>query len=379
MRGKVGSRTQLYGDVCLITKVRKKEAMLKKVTLGLIAALGVSASALAAGPGADVPIPAAPASINVTSPVQHGSWEIGLEAGYYQPANENFQYAQQFVGGDEWKDYDVRPTHQWAGHADVTFRTPGPGGFVQLGATHFSANDSDHESVISNGILNSPFNQLSSFSSKLSLGTDYESAKGSVEDKYTDVDLVFGRTFDVGALTRFNMYGGLRYASIDNDTKGTYKNSNGSVLTGVDVVRLDSDFSGVGLRGGISTEVNLAYGFSFVGNFAGSLLAGNGEQKLTGASVVYGSSGTISATDSVEIRDSDDTRVIPELDARVGLHYNYGFNPTTSVGLEIGYQIENYFSVVDKDLVDAALPNTIHNNNDFGFQGPYFRAQVNIA
>ncbi len=360
--------------------------MLKKVTLGLIA-LGVSASALAAGPGADVPIPAAPASINVTAPVQHGSWEIGLEALYVEVGNANFQYAQRFEGGDEFKNYDVEPAHDWMGHADFTFNIPGNGRFAQLGVSYFSHNDSDtkkaNAALTSGGLVEAPFElaDIAFLNNSFADFGPYDIARGKSENDYMDVDLVFGQKIDVGHRLRLKFWGGVRYASTNNDDKGTYKNhdANGN-LEDIDTGKIKSDFYGFGPRAGVDSQVNLGYGFAIVGRIAGSLLVGSVNQKLEINQTQYNTStGAITGTDSAELRDTSDTRIIPEADARIGLHYNYGFNPSTSLGLEVGYQVVNYFGMVDKDLIDMVIPNTVNNNNDFGFHGPYLRAQINLA
>jgi hypothetical protein len=354
--------------------------MLKKVTLGLIAALGVSASALAAGPGADVPIPAAPASINVTAPVQQGSWEIGLEGAYLQSANSEMQYAQRYEGDNDYKNYSVQPSHHWGGHADVTFNIPGAGRYVQLAGSFLNSTDHDRVEENSSFTTGGVFAPLTGFlASQFFDFAGADLGEGRSKTNYSDVDLVFGQKIDVGARVRMKFYGGLRYASINTDNDGDYAihDSLGNVTAAADY-DLDSRFSGIGPRAGIDTEVNLAYGFSIIGRIAGSLLVGDVNQRQNYAFATFSGTTVLTSTE-FDYHSSSDLRVIPEADARIGLHYDYGFSPDTSVGLEVGYQVVNYFGPEELDAWDMVLPNTTRNTNDYGFHGFYLRAQVNMA
>jgi hypothetical protein len=69
--------------------------------------------------------------------------------------------------------------------------------------------------------------------------------------------------------------------------------------------------------------------------------------------------------------------VIPEADARLGVHYAFDFNEGSSFGIELGYEVTNYFNAIDVSQA-SVIDNTSH-NNDFNLQGPYLRLQLDIA
>lgn len=108
---------------------------------------------------------------------------------------------------------------------------------------------------------------------------------------------------------------------------------------------------------------------------------GNGGQPSTPATnvSVYG-----------DDKNESETRVIPEIDGRLGLNYTYTFESNMALGLELGWQATNYFNVVtDQYPVTAGLFNSqfassvgnqhYDSTSNFGLQGPYGRLQLDIA
>jgi hypothetical protein len=68
---------------------------------------------------------------------------------------------------------------------------------------------------------------------------------------------------------------------------------------------------------------------------------------------------------------------VPEADAKLAAAYDMDFNNGYGLGLEVGYQVTNYFDAVQDNTVSTLDTSTQYNN--FFMQGPYARVELNVA
>jgi len=333
--------------------------MTKRITLAL-AMIGLSATAFAGGYKDQV---AMPTGVNLIAPDSVGVWSFGIEGLYVEPANDQYQYEGLNVDTTNTnfpynQNQSVSNDHDWGGTIDATYMFAGNSRDVKLSYTHIRWDNSSRTVLGAN----------QSFADT-GLNGEGDIARGSQEHNYDSVDLVFGQWIRIGERVDLHPFGGLRYADIQTDDKGRYTDVSNTDENNFSTEQFKSDFEGIGPRFGIDTAVHLGSGFSIVGTMAGSLLIGDVDSKYQ------------SFSDNVTniYKNGDGTRVIPELDARIGVDYMYAFTPTTSANIQLGYQVVNYFDVTDTDAIDAVNVNTINNSEDFGYHGPYLRLQVNLA
>ncbi len=330
--------------------------------------IGLSASAFAGAPGNQV---AMPTGVNLIAPDSVGVWSFGIEALYAKPSNNQFQYGQLVT--DPTSDFpsvknkSVSSDHDWGGTVDMTYMFPGSSRDVKLSYSHIDFNNSSNTVVGANQLFALPIGDLDD------LAGAGDTAKGSQDTDVDAVDLVFGQWIRIGQRVDLHPFGGLRYAAIDTDDKGTYTDISNTAANNFQTAQFKSDFDGIGPRAGVDTAVHLGYGFSIVGTMAGSLLIGSTDSKYT----TYNPNLTTASTNVYKSGSS--TTIVPELDARIGVDYMYAFTPETSMNVQLGWQVVNYFDVTNTDAVDIAVPNTVNNSEDFGYQGPYLRLQVNLA
>ena len=389
-----------------------------KIALAL-AAIGMSAVAFAGAPGNQV---VAPAGVNLIAPDSVGVWSIGLEALYVEPTNNEFTYGQNVgVNGNQvayaYKNKSVNNDWEWGGTVDLTYMFPGNSRDVKLAWTHlFSNTETNHttpgsgqyfQPAFGEGNFGPGLNSSSTLAGITSSTNSSGSAKGSARTDYNAVDLVFGQWIKIGDRLDLHPFGGLRWADVDSSFKGKYYPTNGASVSGAGDYanttstssiydKISSDFDGIGPRAGFDTAVHLGSGFSIVGTFAGSLLVGDIDSKFSNTTYntttssshllgVTSSSGAVTTTGYRVKNNNNNTSVVPELDARLGLDYMYAFTPATSMNIQLGYQVVNYFNVTEADFVSAGasqqggLVNTTSNREDWGYQGPYLRLQLNIA
>lgn len=344
--------------------------MTKRILLAL-AAVGLSVTAFAGAPGNNM---VAPTGTPVIAPDSTGSWSFGLEA-LYMESNTNFQYASvnniDDNGAGYAKNQSVTNEWNWGVEADISYMFPGSSRDVSLSYTHLNQNGSDN-------VSNSAGNIQAVFRTGPTVlqGTDYSSAKGDVDQTLNAAGLTFGQLLTVGDRLSLHPFGGLAYADIDTTNKAYYNYPNPADATSTltDTYKNESDFQGVGPRAGIDAMVHLGSGFSIVGTMAGDLLVGSMDSKYT-----YTDQDIRALRTGATIKNDSYTQVVPELDAKLGIDYMYAFNPNTSMNVQLGYQVVNYFNANSTDALDSFSLNSVNSTSDFDYNGPYLRLQLNVA
>lgn len=89
------------------------------------------------------------------------------------------------------------------------------------------------------------------------------------------IDLELGRTCNLGKAFTLRPHLGLRTAWIDQRINFTYQGRFELDTTSFNKIKYKNDFWGIGIRGGIDSEWELAWGLSIYGDLAFSLLYGN--------------------------------------------------------------------------------------------------------
>ncbi|MCD6045979.1 MAG: Legionella pneumophila major outer membrane protein precursor [Gammaproteobacteria bacterium] len=339
----------------------------------ILLGLGLVSASVYASHADEMPMPASN-DINLTAPDQSGMWSFGATAVLMQPTNSAFNYADivsSVDGSTVYKNVDAS-YHWWFG-ADITYAFPGNGRDVTLAYEGLHGTNTDSTSV--------PASTVSLGSGMISTlsGLSYQTIEAKTDTNYDAGDLVFGQKLDVGKRIRLHPFMGLRYAHIDV-TDTTY-GSGGLDLTGgdgssVENLKLENTFNGIGPRLGSDAQVNLGQGFSVRGRLGLSALIGSRSIDNKGVITTYDTDGTtVSGTINGSNNNDSETRVIPEIDGRLGLNYTYDYNSTTALGFEAGWQATNYFNVV----AEGSSTGQYQDNTNFGVQGPYARVQLDIA
>lgn len=264
---------------------------------------------------------------------------------------------------------------------------------------------------------------------------DFVRANSSYQNRVWDLD--FGQYINVGANLCLRLFGGIRYANLKHRLDVQYDahstqlafafvpsiqlpqtDSAISVLIPfnvasalIDVVNQKSHFNGVGPRLGFDASYYLGGGVGVVGSLSTSLLVGEidnslQERIIVNATATFIPPAAIMTTDSDSpeitstsevsvttllapevVTDSsfkypDQTRIVPNFDAKLGLNFTYQFHsaPNTQLSVEGGYMISHYFHSVDiLSGIGGAAPelfsrHTINTN----FFGPYIGVQVSV-
>ncbi len=362
--------------------------MKTKISLMLLGL--VSASAYAGAIDA-TPMPVSN-DINVTAPDQSGMWSFGGTAVLMQPIGGGFNYANSLssattdgnTAGNISKNA-VGQNYNWWFGADVSYAFAGNGRDVMLA---YEGMHSTNKNSADGDFLTSPFvysantaaNNGNSIYKNGSYNTNrgtFTSASGNAETNYDAGDLLFGQKLDVGSRVRLHPFAGLRYAYINHQNTGdyaggSYTQSSPSVTYNVtENAKLNSTFSGIGPRFGSDAQVNLSQGFSVRARLGLSALIGARKTDSSFVDSYYDSTtGVLAATDAQSADGGTQTRVVPEVDGRLGLAYTHDFSTNMAWGIEGGWQAENYFN---------SNVNVSGSTTNFALQGPYARVQLDVA
>lgn len=357
--------------------------MKKQLTLGLIALSLASSSALAGHPAKNVPLPKSH-NILVTVPEQDGRWDIGLELLAWQPNNSDLQYAMQRsqegnssnLTRDHFKTKEVKGDYEWGFRLDGTYHMPLQGKDVELNWVHFN-DDKVHETgnvgrlgSTDNFAVNIPWDYLEpTFSST----QPFDHVHAVQEYDYDHFDAIFGQKIKVGHRIVLHPYTGVRFADVHakNNIAATFEAENPENSV-VERWRFRTSYEGIGPRVGMDGDVHFGHRFGAFLRGGVSLLVGEqGFNHLQNNTTNTG----IQTVHKQEV--SDIIRVVPEADIKMGLHYGFDFNRQLGMNVELGFEAENYFDIVNKSYL--ASFDSANGSTNFGWNGPYARLQLNIA
>ncbi len=365
--------------------------MKTKISLVLLGLGLVSASAYAGAVAEPMPVSN---DINVTAPDQSGMWSFGATAVLMQPTNEAFNYANvtdstMNSAGDQVNiDTDHKSVNEgygWWFGADVSYAFPGNGRDVTLAYEGLRSSGIDNASGAPPLGSSNPVSPVlvSSFT-----GLPYETAEGETDTNYDAGDLVFGQKLDVGSRIRLHPFVGVRYAHINTEDTATYGNgfrvrSFPTSTYSAGDAKLENTFNGIGPRFGSDAQINLSQGFSVRARLGLSVLIGSRSVDNTGSVFSYDATNTVVGVTTASDNNDSETRIVPEIDGRLGLNYTYDFDSNMALGFEAGWQATNYFNVIadQYQMGGLASSGTQHyqDNSSFGIQGPYARIQLDVA
>lgn len=343
-------------------------------------------------------------STEVTLPALNGGFVLGVQGYYLKPVISN-GFNNPILNSQSVSSFD------WGWGANIGYVFPQTSNDINLSYFHYSSDDNQSISgsdltpsafpiTLSGGI--SPFDILAS--AFLVTG-----AHSREEHDLNQVDLAAGQTINVGCGLIFHPIIGLRYADVEHKL-----NSNYQVIGALEVelplpgqfniffpvsfaTQEKSSYQGIGPMVGTDASYYLGNGFGLIGHFTSALLIGDIDSKLN-AAISWTSFSTPLIGENIFINglnfnnsfNNSTRRIVPNVDAKLGLDYTYLFNNDndTALTLEIGYMASEYFNAIDGikssgnaavniTPIDPAPTSTLsitsvnHRTADFAIHGPY--------
>lgn len=198
------------------------------------------------------------------------------------------------------------------------------------------------------------------------------------------LDLIAGQYIDVGCRLRLHPTAGVRYIDLERNLNSIYlsnqtssSDNNFGLLTTAD----DSDYSGIGPMVGLDASYYLGMGFGVVGHADTAVTMGSLDYQTEVGAITFANINAPSLFQDILFRRENFMRVVPILDAKLGLDYTYMFYSMSNDDLtvELGYAVNHYFNAVDRfsNTLQIGVPNLASNTilgtktSGVGIDGPY--------
>ncbi|GEM_PF-3266941 len=244
----------------------------------------------------------------------------------------------------------------------ITYQPPSSALDIAVAYTSLVTSGKDSAIAPANGFL---FSTLSSPRQNERAGI----ASASAALDYNNTDLELGYKFRVGKSLGLRLFGGLKFASINQDLDAKYDQFdyvNGRIKIG-------NDFSGFGPRVGAEAKLMLGSGFSIFGRGAASILIGD----LTST---YRETDNNGADLIANLKRSQSSHTVPVLEAAIGLDWQAPLGKQAKINLSAGYEYQHWFNTSeDLRFVNASNPGLIsRSNGDLSLDGFFVKGGLSF-
>lgn len=326
---------------------------LKKTALAVIALGSTAAFAGTMGPVCS--------AVNVTVPCENTAWDIGGRALYLQPSASGYAAQRTLTTSTGSIERGVNPAYGWGFQLEASYHYS-TGNDFNLNWYHFrNGNSRTLEAPVQLGTVVS--NKVFDFQKAANL-TDVtiETAYQSVNPAWDQVNMEFGQHVDFGENKYARFHAGMNYSrtGVSGTTAETYY-AGARDTTFVNANnQYSSVYNGFGPRVGTDLTYDWGNGLSVYGTGALSVLAGSTKNSI------YALDANIDNVQTWTLYNSSISRVVPELDAKLGFMYTYAM-AQGDLSLDVGWVWAGYMGALssNNDIGGAY-------DHNFGIQGLYF-------
>lgn len=329
---------------------------LKIITFAILATTISSATFANSNPGSS--------SAPVTIPIVNNAWYVGVNALYLRPnlGGNNLGYTSFGNYGTDFNN--VRVERNGAAN-DLNDITPDRAWGFQLNAGYrfCAANDIDINWYHFNDSTNGYFPTGTLFAGSASA---LYARQINLDSRWDAVNIEVGQRFDLNAMNMLRLHVGLNISRIEN----TVINYPSLTATG-DPVFITHDkitYTGIGPRLGADYLYHTSCGLGIFAKAGASLLVGKAEQTVSG----YHDLGGFNLYSTGNYKQSNNNIVIPELDANLGIKYDYTLNQGV-LGFNLGYMFTTYLNAIVSQVGTGVVSSSISTSSstNFNLNGPY--------
>ncbi len=198
-------------------------------------------------------------------------------------------------------------------------------------------------------------------------------------------DADVGYHLSIGTRLSTRLFAGLRYAKINSSLTDTYAGAElpfagypSGQFSQTDAYY--SKFTGIGPRTGVDASYNWGNGLGLAAHAAAALLIGRSEA----SQFVALNRTSRSLMNQAQFNAADQTRIVPEVDAKLGVNYSFPIpKDRYQFTIEGGYQATQYIKALNNinvlyNFVTGAIPSSTETLSGLGFSGPYLSLNLNI-
>lgn len=337
---------------------------------------------------------AIPTSTNnsVTFPVFQPGFEVNFTALMLRPTANNLNYAIYNKAlpllTPSWQEEELKPDYKFAFELGARYLFQA-GYDLRINWTHLNSTTNDSVTAPNSQYFVGPDFTIGPFAGTL------RNAVGSVNFKYDVVNLDAGRLLDFNNPAQLRFFAGLSTGFLRENLQTTF---NGVIPVGPPYQNPGpysanysnaSHFSGAGPRLGFSAAYDVAYGFGLLGEAAASVLIGNTHTTMNAftASSYLQANGSPNGL-SQSIVNKNTTRVVPGVDARLGVSYKHAFASHALLILEGGYESTVFIKAINEyqpaatvasadSLAQGLYPVTLnHMQSNYAVHGPFLKIKL---
>lgn len=307
----------------------------------------------------------------------YSHFQITLEDLYLRPNGDFLQYVAVLPPESGTNDvpiriHKVRPDYSEAFRLGLGFTFPCTNNDMNIYWTHLHTDDSDTVRARGNRVVELPF--------VLNIGAVFDTGRGKIEFDYDMVDLNVGHYTTFCDCFQTHFYAGLRYVVLRRDfdirverTFDLETADGGPILVEVDT---DTHANALGPQLGMDAYYYFGRCFGIESNLS---IAGVVEDAKTRIKALTRFISNVEVRTSIE--PDDQFRVVPVIDAKLGVLYNHQFRCGPKIRISAGYQFVTYIGAFNELAVTSApqgLNSLDSRKIDATFDGPYLSLSLRM-
>lgn len=198
--------------------------------------------------------------------------------------------------------------------------------------------DSDTFTVASTNNMIGPFFEIGPDASP------YKKAKGEVYFHFDEVNLDYGVYAKFGSNWCFNPYSGVSFMRLIQHRFTRFSDLDNTIIR---TLTVPTEFIGAGPQLGFNSTYTIAKGFQFVGNARATLFVGTFKNSTTFSTQSNALAGLGDQNPNVQTTTTDNmTGVVPGLEGKLGLAYEWCFEGDYALKIEAGYRGQIYINAI---------------------------------
>ena len=344
------------------------------------------------------------------APVNKSSVEVYGGLLYLQPSSNNLKYAV-FVSGQQpylqsWHYQSINPAYSPAFELGLNYNFATVPYQASVSWLRLNTNDSAHKQASEDVSLST----VEFVAPAYEVGPPafgIKRADGNVTFDLDDIKLNMGRFFALGTNIQAKLFGGLNILRLNQKVTTVFSDFPGALPTPYSYAlppdpafifetQNNSKYLGAGPDVGLNIQYKAYRGFGFVGEVLGAITAGTNK-------VVDNFNSNSSRLISLglgpthqEITTPNTTQIVPSIDGKLGVFYNYSGHYIHDLTIEAGYRMAFYYNAISEvnpsSLVQAgtvaitpefatgtmAINATESRSRNFGFNGPYLTLKATV-
>ncbi len=340
---------------------------------------GVKLSLLSLALGACI---SAYADNNSTIPTTTPGFSVSITGLYLEPNASNLNYAVYTTPlpapSPNWQQENVNPEFSPAFDLGVQYTLADTVDQLSLDWLYVSTSDSSSVGPAGPNTSYAPPYYFGPYAQALINSTANSTVKFDVDD----VNLAFGHLINLSNHIQIEPFVSINTAYLKENISSTYTGQDSNHKDYAITSNETSDFTGAGPRLGFNSTYFITNRFGISAEMAASLLVGSLNSNTTFNSFYSGVVGNDPAV-TTTLADQSQTKVVPEIDAKVAAEYSIPFNTNgSSLTISAGYMFDDYINGIDQVVPTALVPNAFNNGtiavesssyqaSDLSLNGPF--------